>query len=291
MQTGKVSVILGVVLVSSLGSWGCATKKHVREAIAPVQDQVNTVQKQTGENKTAIGDLDRQVATADEKASDAGKRAGQAMDAANQARGAAQTAQQRADAANTLAQQANDAAGKVDAKNDARFANLDNYHLVNTQPVYFKTGRYNLDKQAQADLDNAIQNVTNMKDYVIEVEGFADRTGTKALNEELSRKRADAVVRYLTVDHNVPLRGIRELGVGSEFPNAVNKTRDDRKNNRRVDIKIYALDINGTGAASSATATNPGASTATPNSSNGQADRMNQDQMPRQTQRPVPEEK
>ena len=82
MQTGKVSVILGVVVATSLGSWGCATKKHVREAIAPqVQDQVNTVQKQTGENKTAIGDLDRQVATADEKATDAGKRAGQAMDA------------------------------------------------------------------------------------------------------------------------------------------------------------------------------------------------------------------
>ncbi len=269
MQTRKVTVVLGTVLLVSLGSWGCATKKHVREAIAPVQDQVNTVQKQSAENKTAIGDLDRQVATADEKAGDAGKRAGQAMDAANQAKGAAQTAQQRADAANALAQQGIDATAKVDSK----FNNLDNYHLVNTQQVFFKTARYNLDKEAQADLDNALQNIANMKDYVIEIEGYADHTGAKSFNEELSRKRADAVVRYLTVDHNIPLRDVRILGVGSDFPNAVNKTRDDRKNNRRVDIKIYALDINGTGGPSQA-ATNPGGS------NNGQADRMNQDQMP-----------
>ena len=51
MELGKA--VLGSVLAVSLASWGCATKKHVREAIAPVQDQVNTVQKQTAENKTA----------------------------------------------------------------------------------------------------------------------------------------------------------------------------------------------------------------------------------------------
>ena len=182
------------------------------------------VQKQTGENKTAIGDLDRQVATADEKATDAGKRASQAADAANRANSAATAAQQRADSANTLAQQAQEGVSRLDKS----LQNLDNYHLVNTQQVFFKTGRSVLDKQAQADLDNALQNVMTMRNYVVEVEGFADRTGNKALNEELSRKRADAVVRYLTVNHNIPLRDVRELGVGSDFPDAVNKTRDDR---------------------------------------------------------------
>ena len=67
----------------------------------------------------------------------------------------------------------------------------------------------------------------------------------------LSRKRADAVVHYLAVEHNIPLRSIRELGVGSDFPDANNKTRDDRKENRRVDVKIYMLDMTGPGAQAS----------------------------------------
>jgi outer membrane protein OmpA-like peptidoglycan-associated protein len=247
MKPGKLPVVFGAVLAATLITGGCATKKHVREAIAPVQQQVNDVQKQTNENKAAIGDLDRQVATADEKATDAGKRAGQAMDAANKANDAATQAGQRADAANSAAQHAQDAANHVDQKLDHSLANLDNYRLVDTKQVYFKFGKSMLDKDAQAELDNAVQALGNMHNYVIEIEGFTDRVGNKAYNVELGRRRADAVVRYLTVDHNVPLRDIRQLGVGAEFPNAVNKTRDDRKNNRRVDIKIYALDINGGG--------------------------------------------
>src|SRR5690348_7156517 len=106
MTQGKVAAILPAVLGLSLIAGGCATKKHVREAIAPVQNQVNDVQKQTQENHQAIGDLDRQVATADEKASDAGKRASAAADAAANANSAAAQARQQADSANALAQQA-----------------------------------------------------------------------------------------------------------------------------------------------------------------------------------------
>jgi outer membrane protein OmpA-like peptidoglycan-associated protein len=239
----KFSVALAATLVTG----GCATKKHVREAIAPVQQQVNDVQKQTNDNKTAIGDLDRQVASADEKATDAGKRAGQAMDSATAANTAAGQAGQKADSANSLAQQAQSGVSRVDTKLDRSLQNLDNYRLADTKQVYFKTGRSNIDQEAQAQLDAAVQALGNMHTYVIEIEGFADRTGNKAMNLELSRKRADAVVHYLTVDHNVPLRDVRELGIGSDFPNAVNKTRKDRQENRRVDVKIYVLDINGQG--------------------------------------------
>jgi outer membrane protein OmpA-like peptidoglycan-associated protein len=108
-----------------------------------------------------------------------------------------------------------------------------------------------LAKDEQAKLDDAIQKLASMKGYVVEVEGFADRTGNVAYNRDLSRKRADAVVHYLAVEHNIPLRSIRELGVGSDFPDANNKTREDRKENRRVDVKIYMLDVTGQGAQAS----------------------------------------
>src|SRR5579884_988781 len=232
----------------SLGTWGCATKKHVREAIAPVQQQVNQVQKDTAANKAAIGDLDRQVAGVDEKATDAGRRAQEAANAAAQANSAAQTAQSRADQANSLAQQSMTRVDRIDQS----LQNLDNYSLVNTSQVFFRPGQSTLTPEAKQALDQAIQNVGSQHNYVVEVEGFTDRTGPKAYNLELARRRADAVVRYLSVEHNIPLRDIRELGVGSEFPNADNHTRAARKENRRVDVKVYALQLNGTGAGNSA---------------------------------------
>jgi outer membrane protein OmpA-like peptidoglycan-associated protein len=252
MSLRNTPALVGALTVLSLASVGCATKKHVREAIAPVQNQVNqtqaqvgSLQKQTDENKKqtdqAIGDLDRQVATADEKATDAGKKAAEAAAAAAQANSAAAAAAQQAQAANTLAQQ-------TGTRLDTTIHNLDNYKLISTAPIYFKLGKSVLNKDEEAKLDDAIQKLSSMKGYLIEVEGFADKTGNVAYNRDLSRKRADAVVHYLAVEHNVPLRSIRELGVGSDFPDANNKTRDDRKENRRVDVKIYMLDITGQGA-------------------------------------------
>jgi outer membrane protein OmpA-like peptidoglycan-associated protein len=248
---------VGVLTILSLASVGCATKKHVREAIAPVQNQANqtqaqlgTLQKQTDDYKAktdqSIGDLDRQVATADEKATDAGKKAAEAAASAAQANSAAAAAAQQAQAANTLAQQ-------TGTKLDTTIQNLDNYKLISTAPIYFKLGQSRLSKDEEAKLDDAIQKITGMKGYILEVEGFADKTGDVAYNRELSRKRADAVVHYLAVEHSVPLRSIRELGVGSDFPDATNKTRDDRKANRRVDVKIYQLDVTGQTQASNAT--------------------------------------
>jgi outer membrane protein OmpA-like peptidoglycan-associated protein len=244
MTIFKAQAVVAVATLS-LGTWGCATKKHVREAIAPVQQQVNQVQKDTASNKTAIGDLDRSVASADEKATDAGRRASEAANAAAQANSAAQQAGSRADAANTLAQQAMTNANQVNQTLQTSLQNLDNYNLSNTVQVYFKVGQSTLSNEAKEQLDQAVANAGSMHNYIIEVEGFTDKTGSKAMNLELARRRADAVVRYLSVEKNIPLRGIRMLGVGSEFPNADNKTRAARKENRRVDVKIYALNISG----------------------------------------------
>jgi len=248
MTLRTTPAFLGALTVLSLASVGCATKKHVREAIAPVQNQVNqtqgqvtTLQKQTDEQKQAIGDLDRQVATADEKATDAGRKATEASEAAARANTAATEAAQRADVANNLAQAAQQNVTRVDQK----FDNLDNYKLMTTEQVHFGFNRSTLTKDEQARLDDAVQKIGGMKNYIVEVEGFADRSGDQAYNRELSRKRADAVVHYLAVEHSIPLRAIRQLGAGSDFPDADNKTREARKENRRVDVKIYTLDLGG----------------------------------------------
>jgi len=252
----NAAVVVGALTVLSLASVGCATKKHVREAIAPVQNQVNqtqsqvttlqgTVQKQGDETKQAVGDLDRQVATADEKATDAGRKAAEAAEAAAKANSAAAEAARGADSANSLAQQAQQGVTRLDTTLSTSLSNLDNYKLVDTKQVYFGLNRSTLTKDEQAKLDDAAQKIGGMKEYIVEIEGYADRTGDNAYNRELSRKRADVVVHYLAVEHDIPLRAIRTLGVGADFPDADNKTRAARKENRRVDVKIYTLDLNG----------------------------------------------
>ena len=248
MTLRYIPLMLSGLALLSLASVGCATKKHVREAIAPVQNQVNqtqtqvtALQKQSDETKQAVGDLDRQVATADEKAVEAGRKAQEAADAAAKANSAAAEAAQRADTANGLAQQAQQGVSRIDQS----LQNLDNFKLVTTEQVHFGLNKSALTKEEQAKLDDAIQKIGSMKNYIVEVAGYADRTGDKTYNRELSRRRADAVVHYLAVEHNVPLRSIREVGAGADFPDADNKTREARKENRRVDIKIYSLDLGG----------------------------------------------
>jgi len=253
LLTKTAPVLLGALATFSLFTGACATKKHVREAVAPVQNQVNEVGKKTDQNTTSIGDLDRNVAKVDEKAMEADRKAGAAGDAARQAGQAASQAQQTATGAQTLAQQSIEKVGKVEtATNNLMNTvnNLDNFKLQTTEKVYFKVNRSELTKDEKEKLDQAVNNVQNAKNYVIEVEGYTDRTGAKSMNLDLSKRRADAVVRYLTVEKNIPLRKIHEVGVGADFPNAVNKTRADRQENRRVDVKIYTL--NNTGAQMSA---------------------------------------
>ncbi len=190
------------------------------------------------EQKQSIGDLDRQVATADEKATDAAKKAAEAAAEAAKANATATEAGQRAETANNTAQQAQQNVTRIEQ-------NITNYKLMTTEQVYFGFNRSALSKAEQAKLDEAVEKLNGMKNYMVEVAGYADRSGDKGYNRELSRKRADSVVHYLTVEHNVPLRVVRELGVGSDFPEADNKTAAARKENRRVDVRIYSLDLGG----------------------------------------------
>ena len=65
--------------------------------------------------------------------------------------------------------------------------------------------------------------------------------GNAGYNQELSQRRAMTVARYLSAEHEIPLRRIQMLGIGSEKPVADNKTREGRMQNRRVEVKVYTL--------------------------------------------------
>ena len=146
----------------------------------------------------------------------------------NAARGGAKAAQQTADAA---------VAG-VNATND-RISALDDYVPQETAAVNFRIGSSVLNPDAKIKLDEIATKALNSKGYVLEVTGYADSTGSTARNRALSQRRADAVIRYLVENHQIPLRRIvTPYGFGESNPVADNKTREGRSQNRRVEVKV-----------------------------------------------------
>jgi len=130
------------------------------------------------------------------------------------------------------------------ARNEARGAHerisaLDDYTVQDSVTVLFRVNSAVLSPSERASLDELAGKAMTTKGYVIEVAGYADSTGSVALNRELSRQRADAVVRYLQENHDIPLRRmITPFGYGKTRPVADNGTAEGRRQNRRVEVKI-----------------------------------------------------
>lgn len=269
----KPAMIFGATLLTLLGT-GCATKKHVRQVVAPVEARVGSVEKRTAEQAAAIGEVENNVSRVDERAMEADRKAGAAGQAAQAAQQRADGAQLRADSAHQMAEQTRSRLSEV-------VGNLDNYQHVTTASVFFKLGKYKLTPEMQTQLDEAVAKLQGNSNYVLEIQGYTDTTGSAAKNLELSRKRADEVERYLTTKHNIPLRRIHILGLGEDVPNADNSTREARKQNRRVDINVYARNIGDT------TAMNQGS--ATPPASDGTRGRATESSVPPATQPTTPQ--
>lgn len=235
--TSRSAAALGAAAVMLIGT-GCATKKHVRQVVAPVEARVGGVEKKTTDHASAIGELENNVSRVDEKAIDAERKATAAGQSADKANQAAMAAANRADTAHQLAESTRSRMSEV-------VENIDNYKLVSAENVLFGLNKHALTKEAKTQLDEAVAKLQGSKNYVLEIQGFTDKTGGNNTNLALSQRRADAVVRYLTVTHNIPLRKINVLGIGEDDPNADNKTREGRKQARRVEMKVFALDLGG----------------------------------------------
>jgi OmpA-OmpF porin, OOP family len=246
LYVGRPAAILGAAAFMFVGT-GCATKKHVRQVVAPVEARVGANEQKTADHASAIGELENNVSRVDERAMDADRKAVAAGQAAAQAQQRADAAQGRADSAYGRADQANQLAESTRSRLGEVVENIDNYKMVTTESILFGLNKYTLTKDAKAQLDAAVNNIKGAKNYVLEIQGFTDRTGTASTNLALSQRRADAVVRYLTLQHNIPLRKINVLGLGEDDPNADNKTREGRKQARRVEIKVFALDLGNPG--------------------------------------------
>ena len=120
-----------------------------------------------------------------------------------------------------------------------RISAIDDYVVQDTVPIFFNVNSAVISAQDKQALDALAQKAVGTKGYVIEITGHADASGNAERNRVLSQQRADAVVRYLQENHEIPLRRIvTPFGYGQMKPVADNNTPEGRRQNRRVEVKI-----------------------------------------------------
>jgi outer membrane protein OmpA-like peptidoglycan-associated protein len=142
------------------------------------------------------------------------------------------------DQANQDAAQAQRDAAQAQAELEALKATPTPRGLVLTLgDVMFDTGRSELKSGGMRKIDQLAQFLTEHSERRVQIDGFTDSVGPDAYNEELSRRRADAVKAAL-VSRNIDPARISTEGYGKAYPVASNSDSGGRQLNRRVEIVI-----------------------------------------------------
>jgi len=228
------------------GFWGkinpFARKKYVQRQLDPVRDRLNELDELTAKNGSAIKDVDSRategIRMADAKASTADQHA---VDAGNRAQQAQQTAEQTGQKLQSVEQVV---------------TNIDQYKPATQVELMFRAGQVVLTQKAKTALDELAQNLNNQRGYIVEVQGFSSGRGTAAVQN--SQRMADAVVRYLVLNHEVPVYRIYTLGMGNA-PVPVSATTNNARPRRTTGGRVEVSLLKNEGLSGMQTASNSGA--------------------------------
>jgi len=142
-------------------------------------------------------------------------------------------------------QQTLDQQGRQIANNDekivatnGRIANLDQYTVVDTLTVYFGNGRSEISPEYRAQLQQFAQKAKAGDGYTVQVEGYASAVGRDALNQHLSRERAEKVASILQQTGVPPTRMLVPAAMGVSDQVASNDTKEGQAQNRRTVIRL-----------------------------------------------------
>src|SRR5436309_2091395 len=230
------------------GFWGhlnpFARKKYVQRQTAPIRDRVNELDELTAANSKMIKDVDSRaqegVRLASTKANEADQHA---IDAGNKA----QMAQQTATQANTRLTTVEQVVG-----------NIDQYKAANQTEIRFRPGQTVLSKNAKAALDDMATPLKNQRGYIIEVQGFSSGRCKAAI--QTSQKKADSVVIYLVLNHEITVYRIYVVGMGNapvQTANADQTGKTKRMSGGRVEVSLLKNDLDKLASSSTSPAAAP----------------------------------
>lgn len=201
----RVSItLLSMLIIGSLVS-GCATTTSVDKKIAESQAQTDAKIESMGGQ---VEDLQERQTATEARVEEIGRGAEEAL--------------KRATEAGLLAK------GKIAFQQS-----------FSEDRVRFKLDSYELTNDAKAALDEFATRVKQMDGGIfMEIQGHTDDTGSSEHNDRLGQQRAEAVRRYLSRQHQLPLGRMSTISYGDTLPIESNRTRAGRERNRRVVVVV-----------------------------------------------------
>ncbi|MCO4744475.1 MAG: OmpA family protein [Proteobacteria bacterium] len=121
---------------------------------------------------------------------------------------------------------------------DEQKAVIVNNRIVILEKILFYVNEARIKPESHDVLDAVVMTVMDNPHLEhVRVEGHTDSDGSERYNQDLSERRAAAIVDYL-VEHGIEPERLESKGYGEMYPIAENNTRDGKQKNRRVEFVI-----------------------------------------------------
>jgi len=160
------------------------------------------------------------------------------IDSVNRARQVELASRARADSAERVRVAAEAAARQVASVAAAR--NTELRQELGTA-VYFDAGQSKVRVDGGATLDRKVAILNSNPDVKLQITGATDDRGSKASNQALGNRRANAVKKYL-VDKGIDAGRLNEMSSGEKTPLEAGKGEEAWAKNRRVEFAIVSAD-------------------------------------------------
>jgi len=202
-------------------------KKDVQKQTKPIADclnqlgevatsQSNTIKEVDSRNQQGIQLASTKTREADDHATDASNRANAAQQAASQATTHLSTV-------------------------EPVVANIDQYKTGTQTEIHYRPGQTVLSNDAKHALDDMAAPLKDQRGYVIEVQGFSTGRGQAAI--AASRQMADAVVRYLVLNHEIPAHRIYVVGMGNAPVSGKAEPAAKGATGNRIEVNVLKNDL------------------------------------------------
>jgi outer membrane protein OmpA-like peptidoglycan-associated protein len=209
--------------------WPFASKKQIKRQVDPINGQLTELEEIGKKHEAQIKEVDERAQAGLKKL----MTQNQEVDLKIQA------ADQKSENAIDVATQAKAHLNEVETNFENRIGNVDSYHLSRKITLNFRFNQFTLDKKSRETLDDIAAELKDSKGYLLEIAGYADPSGPTEFNLELSRERAQSVVRYMTESHDFPLFRMRTVGMGV-IPKDL--AEGGPQSSRRVEIRLLRND-------------------------------------------------
>ena len=111
--------------------------------------------------------------------------------------------------------------------------------------IFFDLDKATLRPESTAELERLTKLMNDVPTLKIELGGHTDSRGSDTYNQQLSEKRAKAVVDYLTAkgisDDRLKWAGYGETQLVNGCSNGVQCTDEQHQENRRTEFKVLSL--------------------------------------------------